>query len=70
MSLSDCAKCWETPCSCGWDYIDWENDRLDKQVQLLTKIRELKVKNPDAPKLELWRKLNEEMYKLKVGDAK
>jgi hypothetical protein len=20
MALSDCEKCWDTPCTCGWDY--------------------------------------------------
>ena len=20
MALSDCMKCWDTPCTCGWDY--------------------------------------------------
>lgn len=20
MSLSDCSKCWDTPCTCGWGY--------------------------------------------------
>jgi hypothetical protein len=20
MAMSDCIKCWETPCSCGYDY--------------------------------------------------
>ncbi len=19
MGMSDCEKCWDTPCSCGWD---------------------------------------------------
>lgn len=23
MSLSDCPKCWDTPCSCGWEYRKW-----------------------------------------------
>jgi hypothetical protein len=23
MAMSDCEKCWETPCSCGWDYRNW-----------------------------------------------
>ncbi len=21
--LSDCEKCWDTPCTCGWDYRAW-----------------------------------------------
>lgn len=20
MSMSDCEKCWDTPCECGWEY--------------------------------------------------
>lgn len=20
MAMSDCEKCWSTPCTCGWDY--------------------------------------------------
>lgn len=20
MAMSDCPKCWDTPCSCGWEY--------------------------------------------------
>lgn len=23
MSMSDCVKCWDTPCRCGWDYKDY-----------------------------------------------
>ena len=30
MSLSDCAKCWETPCECGHQYRSWPTDRLVK----------------------------------------
>ena len=27
--LSDCIKCWNTPCICGWDYRDYsKNGRL------------------------------------------
>ena len=23
MSMSDCEKCWSTPCLCGWEYRHW-----------------------------------------------
>ena len=23
MALSDCPRCWETPCVCGYEYKDW-----------------------------------------------
>lgn len=26
MALSDCAKCWDTPCTCGWDYRNWSKE--------------------------------------------
>jgi hypothetical protein len=28
MSLSDCEKCWSTPCRCGHKYRDWKLDDL------------------------------------------
>ena len=29
MALSDCEKCWDTPCTCGWAYRNWsKKDRL------------------------------------------
>ena len=28
MALSDCTKCWDTPCQCGYDYRDWSAERL------------------------------------------
>ena len=35
MSMSDCEKCWETPCSCGWDYRNWSKERLRKLIEVL-----------------------------------
>ena len=28
MALSDCIKCWSTPCECGYDYRDWSWERI------------------------------------------
>jgi hypothetical protein len=43
MSLSDCEKCWETPCTCGWDYIGWSEDKLKEQIEVLQNILDLTV---------------------------
>lgn len=26
MAMTDCAKCWETPCTCGWYYRKWTRE--------------------------------------------
>lgn len=31
MAMSDCEKCWNTPCSCGWDYRIWT---LEARIKL------------------------------------
>jgi len=31
MALSDCDKCWETPCKCGWEY---RNSPLEIRLKL------------------------------------
>ncbi len=47
MSLSDCAKCQDTPCTCGWNYRNYSIERLEKMKRLLEKIVEFKKKFPD-----------------------
>lgn len=38
MAMSDCSKCWETPCACGHDYRDWSEARLIQQIAMLEKV--------------------------------
>lgn len=47
MSLSDCQKCWDTPCTCGWDYRFWNIERLNKQIKMLDMLRLWKSHNPN-----------------------
>jgi hypothetical protein len=35
MAMSDCAKCWETPCICGHDYKDRSEQWLKEQIAML-----------------------------------
>jgi hypothetical protein len=36
MAMSDCAKCWDTPCQCGWGYRNWSaNSREELAARVL-----------------------------------
>jgi hypothetical protein len=43
---SDCIKCWDTPCTCGWDYRNWSADKLKEQIDILQKVKQFKEYNP------------------------
>lgn len=35
MAMSDCTKCWDTPCRCGHDYAHWTEKDLEDQIKML-----------------------------------
>lgn len=35
MGLSDCEKCWETPCICGHSYQGWSTERIERLIKEL-----------------------------------
>lgn len=47
MSLSDCVKCWDTPCSCGWEWREHSIEYLEDRIRLFKKIIEFKKTNPN-----------------------
>lgn len=38
MSMSDCVKCWETPCVCGHDYKDRSTEWIEDLIRVLQKV--------------------------------
>ncbi len=50
MSMSDCEKCWDTPCTCGWDYKDWSITQLKEQIKMLQKVLKQKLKKKRSTK--------------------
>jgi hypothetical protein len=35
MAMSDCPKCWETPCVCGHEYKNWKPERREALAKVL-----------------------------------
>lgn len=48
MSLSDCSKCWNTPCTCGWNYRKYSVSDLTKIRDMFDSIIKWKSDHPDA----------------------
>lgn len=48
MALSDCIHCWDTPCTCGWEYRNYSMEALQERVKMVTLIMAFKQQYPDA----------------------
>jgi hypothetical protein len=48
MAIGDCVKCWDTPCTCGWDWRHSSVEYLEKQRELLDKAIQWKKDHPAA----------------------
>lgn len=44
MGMSDCSKCWDTPCTCGYHYLFWDDKHIDELIAILTKVKKAKKK--------------------------
>lgn len=50
MALSDCPKCWETPCACGHEYRNWPRARRIAHAAVMLGVStEMLVQAVDVP---------------------
>lgn len=47
MALSDCVMCWDTPCTCGYQYLRWTNESLKDFTKTLSMVIKFKESNPE-----------------------
>ena len=52
MSLSDCEKCWDSLCTCGWEYRYWTPEKLDELIATLMQVRERRLRGVPDPREE------------------
>ncbi len=38
MSMSDCSKCWDTPCTCGYEYLHWSKRNVLRLCLVLLRV--------------------------------
>ena len=48
MSMSDCVKCWSTPCCCGWDYRGYSEEACLEKIALFQAILDYNKAHPKA----------------------
>lgn len=66
MSLEGCIKCWDSPCTCGYEYKSWNIQYLKYHIAMLQRILEENIRNkahklweqagcPSGRDLEFWK---------------
>lgn len=62
MALSDCPKCWDSPCMCGYEYERWSEESILKLMRVLQRTLDSRKTKPvkDDDDSGLFNPFNEE----------
>jgi hypothetical protein len=60
MSLTDCIKCLDTPCSCGYEYRNWTKERLIEFVASAISYKPMEMQLEILAKAQLQLKENKD----------
>jgi hypothetical protein len=51
--MGDCTECWDNPCTCGNDYMNWDEDKILQQIKMLERVmEEIKKRKKRKSKLD------------------
>ena len=53
MALSDCAKCWDTPCECGHEYRNYSQTRMVAFIHAVMSTKNLEDRQEILEKLQI-----------------
>ncbi len=49
MSMSDCIKCWDTPCTCGYEYRNWPYQKRVEFAKIVLGVTSNEIYSLDMP---------------------
>lgn len=45
MAMSDCVKCWNTPCTCGYEYRNWTKEARERLAAVVLGVDLVQLRN-------------------------
>ena len=52
MSMSDCEKCWDSLCTCGWEYRHWTPGKVEALIATLFEVLDRRRRGVPDPREE------------------